>query len=213
MRVFWIVFGVLVGFIAVFYIIFGTSDMRTGKISFGYSDYRGAIDKFQRVLIKEPNNAEAHLYLGLVYGKKRDYEKAFEELNWLKKNSSNFPIPADVHNEIGMFYYLNERYADAIIEFKRATELNPKFKDAYFNLGTAYSALNDLDNALSSYRAVLKIDPRHAYSHWNVAVVLEKEGDIKGAVEHWEKYAALTPGLFSNPEVERHISELKRQIK
>lgn len=203
--------GVILGIAAIFYIIFGTSDIRIGKINFQYANYTGTVDRFQKVVNKDPLNPEAHLYLGLGYGKKGNYEGAFREFDWLKKNAPDFPISAGLLNEIGMIYYVKEEYGGAIERFKKAASLDKRCSECYFNLGTACSAAGDTQGAIAAYTAALKIDPRHAYSHWNLAIALEKTGDTAGAIKHWQEYARLTPGVFLNPEVERHISELRQQ--
>ncbi|MCM8796218.1 MAG: tetratricopeptide repeat protein [Candidatus Omnitrophica bacterium] len=214
MRAFWIIIGILLVAAVISYIlIFWLNDIRLGTMHLRYSDYASAINYFHKALQKDANNPQTHLYLGLAYGKKGDYQKAFQEFAWLEKNYPDFSSSAQIHNEIGMLYYLNEMYKEAIREFRKATTLNPKFVDAYFNLGISYSSINDLKNAILAYRNALEVNPKHAYSHWNLAVVLEKVGDLRGAIKHWEKYLELTPKVFSNPEIERYIAELKKQIE
>jgi len=213
MRVLGIIVGIIAGVGVIFYIFFGLGDMRIGKIALTRSDYFSAVDRFQRILAKDPQDAQARLYLGITYGKMGDYEQAFKEFDWLKTVRPDFSISAQQYNEIGMFYYLKERRQEAIYEFKKAVELDPRFVDAYFNLGTAYSSLDNFQGAVAAYAAAVKIDPKHAYSHWNLAVVLEKLGNTQEAINHWEQYIKLTPGVFSNPEVAKHIKELKEQLK
>lgn len=189
------------------------NDFSIGKMSLKYSDYLQAIKRLTKVIEKEPNNLLAHIYLGLALGKKGDFENALREFNWVKQRQPNILLSAEVHNQIGMIYYLKEMYPEAIEEFKKAVLLKPRLADTYFNLGTAYSAWGDIHNAVSAYSMVVKLNPRHVYGHWNLAINLEKMGDLEGAIRHWEKYIEFTPGVFRHPEVENHILELKKQIK
>lgn len=213
MKIIWIILVVILVIALISYLKFTFNDLQLGKMDLRYSNYFGAIEKFERVVKKDPNNPEAHLYLGLAFGKKKDYENALKEFAWLKKNSPDFRVSAEMHNEIGMFYYLKEMYLEAIEEFKKAAILKPNFSDTYFNLGTAYSASGDTQNAISSYLKVINIDPRHTYAHWNLAINFERNGDIKKAIQHWKKYIEVTPGLFRHPEIENRIAELEKQLK
>jgi tetratricopeptide (TPR) repeat protein len=108
-----------------------------------------------------------------------------------------------------MIYYLLEMYEEAITDFKRAVRAKPNFVDAYFNMGTAFSALGQTQEAINAYRKALEINPHNAYTHWNLAINLEKIDDIEGAIEHWEKYIQFVLGVFRNPEAEKHLAELK----
>ena len=53
--------------------------------------------------------------------------------------------------ERGEAYYADRRFAEAILEYKRATQLDPKFGRARFKLAESYAAINDLKNAYSEY--------------------------------------------------------------
>lgn len=194
------------------YFIFFT-DLTTGKRYYKYLYYDGAIEKFQNVLKNNPDNAEAHLYLGLSYGKKRNYRSAMQEFKWLKDKGVELKMSAETHNEIGMIYYLSESYPEAIAEFVKATKVNSSYAEAYFNLGSAYSANSQNKEAIAAYRKVLEVEPRNVYAHWNIAITLEKENEIEAAMKHWKKYVELVPGVFRNPEVERHLHDLREKLR
>jgi len=195
------------------YVRFVSTDIEIAKSAIKASNYAEAVDRLSRLLEREPSNAEAHLYLGVAYGKKGDYESAFREFDWVNAKDPAFRAAASTHNDIAMLYYLREMYREAIAEFKKAISVNPKFIEAYFNLGTAYSALGDTKNAIDSYREVIRLDPKNSYSHWNLGINLEKTGDIEAAIHHWKKYIEHTPGVFRHPEIESHIVELEKQMR
>ena len=194
------------------YFIFFT-DLTTGKRYYKYLYYDGAIEKFQSVLKSNPDNAEAHLYLGLSYGKKRNYRLAMQEFKWLTDKGVELKMSAQTHNEIGMIYYLSEAYLESIAEFIKATKVSSNYAEAYFNLGSAYSANSQNKEAIAAYRRVIEIEPRNVYAHWNIAITLEKENELEEAIKHWKKYIELVPGVFRNPEVERHLHDLREKLK
>ncbi len=213
-RAFPVGIAVLLACALIVYVRFMMSDMQMARSALRYyNDYDEAIRRLEKVVSKNPDNAEAHSLLCLAYGKSGDYKTALREFVRLREDHPGFQLSAKFHNEVGLFFYVIERYRDAIEEFKAATILKPNYVEAYFNLGTAYSALGDVKGALASYRTVIRLDPRHSYCHWNMAVNLEKQGDIEGAMMHWKKYMELTPGLFLSPEVRSHIDELEEKIK
>jgi tetratricopeptide (TPR) repeat protein len=212
--VLWIVLAVLCALIALPNLCFVFSDIQIAKSALRYyNNYDEAIMRLQRVLRKDPQSTEAHLYLGLAYGKKGDFEEAIKEFQWVRRNRPDFAYSAGTHNEIGVFYYVRESYREAIEEFKKAVSIDPRFAEAYFNMGSTCSAIGQAQDAISCYRKVIQLEPRHSYGHWNLAVNLEKAGDIEGAVRHWKKYMDLTPGVFINPDVNEHVIELEKELK
>jgi len=188
------------------------SDFAVGKRYLKYFYYDGAIKKFQDVLNKDPNNAEAHIYLGVAYGKKREYGESLKELEMAASKDAKLDLSSQIYNDIGMIYYLNEKYPQAINGFKNATAKDPNFIEAFFNLGAAYSASGKEQEALGSYRKVLNLDSQNVYAHWNIALILEKKGDIKEAIVHWKKYVKNMPGVFRNTDIEKHIKELQDKL-
>jgi len=188
------------------------SDFLIGKLNLKTGNYATAIEKLEKVIKKNPENLLAHFYLGLAYIKNGNHQRAINEFNFIKERKPNLLVSAELHNEIGMFYYLKEKYSEAVEEFKKVVLLKPT-AESYFNLGIAYSALGDIQNAISAYSSALKINPRHTFAHWNLAINLEKIGDFEQAIFHWKKYIEFTPGVFRHPEVEEHILELEKQIK
>ena len=189
------------------------TDLAFGKSYLNYFNYDGAIARFQRVLSKDPNNIEAHIYLSLAYGKRRNYEGFLKEIRWVEEQGIEFKLPAKTHNDIGMIYYLLEMYPQAIKEFKKATKNNPEFAEAYFNLAATFSANGQSQEAIAAYKKVLELEPRNVYAHWNLAGILENTDNIEEAIKHWEKYIEFIPGVFRNPEVEKHLRELKDTLE
>ncbi|MDD5686269.1 MAG: tetratricopeptide repeat protein [Elusimicrobia bacterium] len=63
--------------------------------------------------------------------------------------------------EMGKFYFLSEKYDEAISEFEKVIKINPKSADAYFNMGIVKEAKNDIDGAKKMFEKTLEIKPDH----------------------------------------------------
>ena len=66
--------------------------------------------------------------------------------------------PDQIAYEQGVTYLQSEQYDAAIAEFKMATSLDPKFKEAYHGLGLAYLKMDNHGEAKKNAEAALKID-------------------------------------------------------
>lgn len=72
--------------------------------------------------------------------------------------------------EVGKFYFLNQKFDEAIAEYKKAIALDPKCIDAFYNLGITLEAISDQDAARDVFAKVLELDPAN-----------------KGAQEHYDR--------------------------
>jgi tetratricopeptide (TPR) repeat protein len=63
--------------------------------------------------------------------------------------------------EMGKFYLINNKFDEAIIEFKKALEISPGNAEIYYNLGLVYETKNELDMAKKMYEKALSINPEY----------------------------------------------------
>ena len=61
-----------------------------------------------------------------------------------------------------MAYFDDKRYADAVVVFKKAVELDPDEHGLRFNLAIAYLSNGNKEGALSQYRLLKEADPKLA---------------------------------------------------
>jgi tetratricopeptide (TPR) repeat protein len=60
----------------------------------------------------------------------------------------------------------------AAAEFEKAVALDPKFSEAYGNLGVVYTRLGHFDEAVVAFQSALRLDPTTAAHHANLAFAL-----------------------------------------
>jgi len=97
--------------------------------------YVEALDLFKRTIKCNPDFNNGYKYLSMTHlklGNNRDALKTIEKAITLK------PEYADYRNCLGEVFLANGKYEEALEEFKRATEINLYYGDAYFNLGLTY---------------------------------------------------------------------------
>jgi tetratricopeptide (TPR) repeat protein len=66
--------------------------------------------------------------------------------------------------ELGKFYFLNQKYDQAIKEFQKAIEINSKNPQGFYNLGIVYEAKNMIEKASRMYRRTLELKPDHVFA-------------------------------------------------
>jgi tetratricopeptide (TPR) repeat protein len=61
--------------------------------------------------------------------------------------------------ELGKFYFLNNKYNEAVSEFKKVLEINPANAEAYYNIGLIKESSNLAYEAKKMYSKALSIKP------------------------------------------------------
>jgi TolB-like protein/Tfp pilus assembly protein PilF len=139
----------------------------------------------------DSNLAEAHLALGKILffgeidlaGATREYQRAIE----LKPND------AAAHHWFGNDALASlGRFDEALVESKRAVELDPLSPIINTDLGTTFYYARRFDESVAQLRKTLEIDPTFFYAHFNLGIALQAKGALSGAITEYEKAKQLS---------------------
>ena len=86
------------------------------------------------------------------------------------------------YNNKAITAYNSQQFKDAELHFKKAIELNPKYAEAYANLGALYAKHKEYDKAIKLYQECIKIKPTYAGAYTNLGNALNKTGRHEEAV-------------------------------
>lgn len=86
------------------------------------------------------------------------------------------------------------RYAEAVVCYRRALDIQDSSADVRTDLGACYHALGQTDSALVQFEGALRLDPDHAVAHFNMGVVYHTLGDMTKTRQYWNRYLELMPG-------------------
>jgi len=93
--------------------------------------------------------------------------------------------------------------------YEKAIQLNAALVAAYNDLG-ALVMNAEPDTAYQLFQTSLSMDPKNATVHDHLGRILERRGDLSGAVEHYRQAARLEPGL-AGPQA--HLARLLKVPK
>lgn len=97
-------------------------------------------------------------------------------------------------SSLGNIYYDSRQDDKAIMYYEKALELDPKNINMRCDMATCYSNINKLKKAIEILKENIEMDKTHAQSHYNLSVILKKNGDIKEADEQMKIYTDLKSG-------------------
>ena len=115
---------------------------------------------------------------------------------------------ANLHNLLGVTYHKQSKFSQAISEFQRALELNPKFVEAGLNLTILYCDLGLYEQGEHQYQSLKLVFPtnesrqlptlflgRLANLHCQTAEYYQKAGLKVEAIKEYEKALSIFPSM------------------
>ena len=97
-----------------------------------------ATQQVREALEIDPQNAEAHYYLGVYYYKVNLYDEAIREISQAIDLNVSIASSAEALTYLGLALADKGRFEEAISEYKRAMEFDPKNPIIHNSLGVAY---------------------------------------------------------------------------
>ena len=149
--------------------------------------YASAAEQWRAILKSCPDHASTIVALGVTLMKAGDYEEAIARF---KEALRLAPATAAAYKNWGDALVLQKKAAEAAAEYRQAIRLNPDYVDAYNNLAAALVAQGRSEEAQAAFERALAIQP-DAIGHYNLALVLAKQGKTAEAVEHLRQAIAL----------------------
>jgi tetratricopeptide (TPR) repeat protein len=141
------------------------------------------------------------LIIGCGNSQKKDDTTYYEQkLNSPTKNSKALDFYTEGYNE-----FQNGNYEEAVLNYKKAIEIDSNYTDAIDNCALSYRKLNKLDDAEFYYKLSLKKLPNNDMAMSNLGLVYMFKNDFKNAKSTFKKLLKKNPnygdGLYSLSEV------------
>ncbi len=92
---------------------------------------------------------------------------------------------------LGTLFYNQQQFLRAEQLYRMATEADPEYALAFFDLGNVLDELRRLPEAVAAYQRAVELTPRYADAHYNLALALERSGERRQALRHWLQYLKL----------------------
>ncbi|HLN99288.1 MAG TPA: protein kinase [Pyrinomonadaceae bacterium] len=137
--------------------------------------------------------AEAHASMGLA--------KEYCDWDWLgAEREFKRAIELNPNNALGHLVYgayLNEkgRLNEAILELKRAQQLDPLSLEINTMLALPFYCARQYDQSLAQLQKTIEMDPGYPQAYYFLGWVYEQKGEFAKAIAAYEKGLSLTPRL------------------
>ena len=122
-------------------------------------------------------------------------DKLIEVINVGKKLIAKYPNSIFLWNIIGVSNAKLKKLDEAHKCFENIIKLNPKFSEAYYNLGKTQKELGKHLEAISNYKKAIEFKPDYAEAYNNLANTLKDMGNYEDAVINYNNSIKIKPGL------------------
>jgi putative PEP-CTERM system TPR-repeat lipoprotein len=116
---------------------------------------------------------------------------------WLSSCASSPEVRSARFIEAGKKLLKNKRDASrAILQFENAVRATPNNPEAYYQLGMAFLAAQDVAQGIGALRKALQIDPKHRNANFEMAklkAITDDQGSLRDANEKLREFLKGTP--------------------
>jgi tetratricopeptide (TPR) repeat protein len=178
-------------------------------------DNEGALVKFNAAIAIVPSCADCYYNIGYAYSQMKDWPKAEEAL---KKAIEFKPDYVEAYNTLAQIYNAQKKFDEAQAASQKAAELamaggaaaGAGGVDALYNVGvTAWNA-GRAEEAKKAFEEALKLDSKHANSHYQLAMCFINLGKLPEAITEFEAYLQNAPDGQYAAQVKAMLTQLKK---
>jgi Flp pilus assembly protein TadD len=159
--------------------------------------YAEAIVNYQKAVARHPDDAKAHLLLGIALHRIDASDAAIEEFHTAAKLQ---PDLAEAYNNLGMIYREQGKLDLAIQSYRTALSLRPGFADAHNNLAITLSLQDRPHEAIAEFERAIELDQSSPAFHTNLGAQLEQLHHPEEAIAEYRQALRLAPGYSEAKE-------------
>src|SRR6266478_8663852 len=150
-----------------------------------------AAEVLKQAIGQDPNNAEAHLRLGMAYAaleRKPEADDSYKKaIELYKKRVQLDPKDADAFFNLGEAHSFLHQDEEAARNYRQATRLKPDDEEAFYQLGISETRLAHYPEALTALKKALELDPNDYRATDALETAQEGAKRIKEGKKHAEE--------------------------
>ena len=188
-------------------------------LAFAQPSAKGFFEKFNkaRELVDKVSEGERLWILADEAGINGNPVKQEEYLRQLIEKYSK---DERAYNALGVFYFGQQEYGKAIVEFRKATEIASDFSPPYNMLGYANRTLENYGEAEAAFQKYIKLNPVDPNPYDSYAELLLKMGRFEESIKAYNKALTVKPdfvashgGIAADLTYQGKHDEARKQLK
>lgn len=123
-------------------------------------------------------------------------QKAQEE--YLIKLIDLYPNDERAHQQLGQFYFGQQKFDLAVQHLKKASEIAPDYSTSYNMLGYSYRNLENYAEAEKAFKKYIELIPNDPNPYDSYAEMLSKQGRFEESITQYQKALDIKPDFFAS---------------
>ncbi len=174
------------------------ASLETGVNLYRTQRYQQAEQEFRSLTDAEPENANAHFYLGMTLVELDRLEEARTEFQKANEASLSPDRQKVAEARLQMGQQQMDQALAALDEAAGASSDNPEI---YFNRGLVNANRQNFPAAVQDFEKTLALDPHYATAHYYVGMAYNRTGRPDKMVEHFQIFLKQAPDSPDAPKV------------
>ena len=164
-------------------------------------EYKKVIDLLAPLEKESPNDKVVIYLLGTAYIRDKQPARGQVLVDRILREGDS----AEARLLLGTTRMNAQEFAEALVDLKKAVELNPQLPDVYSYYGLALLATGDMSGAADAFREELKSNPNDFVSNLQLGVVLKQDQKYDEARSFFDRALRVRPG---DPAVRYQLATL-----
>lgn len=183
----------------------GEALFQAGKVQLERSKFDEAISQFKRVQNINPNFPRTYFYIGKAAVLAGNYNLGLEAVKREKQDNPNL---ADSYLLAGEIFMAKKQYAECAAEYSQSMKLRSQGAETYVKAAQCYRLSGSVDIAQDLLSMASSRESGYADIYKEQGAIYEVKGDIRAAVQSYNKYLALSPNAPDRAEIENRINRI-----
>jgi tetratricopeptide (TPR) repeat protein len=183
----------------------GEALFQVGKLYMESNRFDEAVQQFKRVQSINSQFPRVYYYIGKSSVLAGNFNLALEAV---KKEKQMNPNLADSYMLAGEIYGAKKQYAECAAEYSQAMKLRAQGADAYVKAAQCYRQSGAIDIAQDLLSMASTRESGYADIYKEQGAIYEIRGDIRSAVQSYNKYLGLSPNAPDRGEIEARINRI-----
>lgn len=130
-------------------------------------------------------------------------------MSWWKKLFTGDDSGEVDYYEEGVSLLDAGQYHEALTSFRLALKQQPNDVATLQQIAVAYTRIGMTDEAIKTYRTVLRKDEGAAAAHYGLAFLVLMQGRDEDAARHLREFLSMPPG---GPDADRHVQHARETL-
>lgn len=137
-----------------------------------YTDqFQKALNQLDSTLMIDQNKAEAYFMKGMIF--KRTAKSREDTAKAVSSMQTATELDPEYYNAFVQLGIIHAEMKSSLAEeyYRNALRIQPQSEEALYNLGKYYQDAGELNKAMDTYTALLKINAHHFDAHYNMGIL------------------------------------------